>query len=170
MKLMPAHGTAAVFGLFRACSRLDLPPQASGNSQALISRPDQILRSVYITSTAFILEIMDYKVVVSSYGLKVQNHAGFRLVYSCLGYGICSCFSAFALSVPDPFRYRYIFLFIGISSIFILNISRLVIVAIYYHAKFNIMGLDHHDIFNIITYAMIMLCSYLYLNYVKYAK
>jgi exosortase/archaeosortase family protein len=129
----------------------------------------RVFRSAYITSTAFILENMDYKVVVSSYGLKVQNHAGFKLVYSCLGYGICSCFSAFALSVPKPFRYRYIFLFLGITSIIILNICRLVIVAIFYHPKFNVFGLDHHDIFNLVTYAMIMLCSYLYLNYIRYA-
>jgi exosortase/archaeosortase family protein len=127
----------------------------------------QALREIYILVAAFILTSAGYTVVTSPFGLTVLGFAGFKLVYSCLAYGVISCFSAFALSIPKPFRYRYQFLILGIASIFILNICRLIIVAIYYRPNFSILGLDHHDIFNIVVYTLILACSYICLKYFR---
>ncbi|RZK13689.1 MAG: hypothetical protein EOO43_17535, partial [Flavobacterium sp.] len=128
----------------------------------------QFLRNIYISGVAFILRLMGFEVNTSSFGLGVSNHSGFKLVYSCLGYGLMSCFSAFALSIPKPFTGRYLFLALGISLIFLLNAFRLVLVALYYQPNFNIFRLDHHEIFNISTYLTIIGCSYLYLRHIKH--
>jgi len=127
----------------------------------------QALRESYIFVTAFILTSAGYTVVTSPFGLTVVGFAGFKLIYSCLAYGIISCFSAFVLSIPKPFRFRYQFWTLGVVSIFFLNICRLVIVAIYYRPNFSIVGLNHHDIFNIVVYALILACSYICLKYFR---
>ncbi|MFP5081154.1 glycosyltransferase [Pedobacter sp. JCM 36344] len=130
----------------------------------------QTLRTGYISVTAFILENMGFSVRSSSMRLTVINHSGFRLVYSCLGYGLMSCFSAFALTIPKPFKSRYLFLVLGIILILMLNICRLLLVAIYNKPSLNIMNLDHHDIFNFLTYATILIFSYIYLSFLKHDK
>jgi exosortase/archaeosortase family protein len=128
----------------------------------------QFLRNTYISGVTIILRLLGYEVITSPFGLGVLNHAGFKLVYSCLGYGLMSCFSAFAFSIPKPFTSRYLFLASGICLIFLLNIFRLLLVALYYNPKFNIFRLDHHEIFNIATYLTIVGFSYLYLKLKKH--
>ena len=128
----------------------------------------QFLRNTYISGVTFILRLLGFEVITSPFGLGVLNHAGFKLVYSCLGYGLMSCFSAFAISIPKPFPSRYLFLALGIILIFLLNVFRLVLIALYYKPNFNIFKLDHHEIFNIATYLTIIGCSYLYLKHIKH--
>ena len=107
---------------------------------------------------------MGYEVTKSDTGLNVVEHAGFRIVYSCLGYGIISCFTAFAITFPKPVKHRYLFIGLGVSGIVALNTCRLILIAIYYKSGFSIIGLNHHDLYNILVYVTISVYAYLWLN------
>ena len=117
-------------------------------------------RNLYIAAAAKILELMGYVAYTTDISLKVQGHSGFRLVYSCLGYGIMSCFSAFVLAFPKPLRSRLIFLFIGLSLILSLNLCRLILIPLFYNPQIAILPINHHDIFNYGLYAAILFITY----------
>ncbi|WP_090781812.1 exosortase Y [Pedobacter sp. ok626] len=121
----------------------------------------ELWRNLYIAAAAKILELMGYVVYTTDVSLKVQGHSGFRLVYSCLGYGIISCFSAFALSFPKSLRSRLKFLFIGLSLILTLNLCRLILLSLFYNPQITF---NHHEIFNTGLYAAIILMSYKWVN------
>lgn len=123
-----------------------------------------IWRSCYISTTAKTLELFDFTVHTTNTSLKVQGRSGFRLVYSCLGYGIMSCFSAFALSFPKPILLRITFLFSGITIIFTLNLCRFILLSLFYNPDITILATNHHDIFNGILYLIILLMMNKWVN------
>jgi len=118
----------------------------------------------YITTAAQTLKTLGYAVQINSYGLSVENHSGFRLIYSCLGYGIMSCFAAFVIAYPKSIRSKLIFLSFGLLAIQLLNTMRLVLIAIYYKSHY-VLNMDHHTVFNCILYVILLVISYLWLNY-----
>ena len=130
----------------------------------------QYFRETYISNADSILSLLGYEVNISATGLSVAGHSGFRLVYSCLGYGVLSCFTAFALTFPNSIKRRYLFIALGIIGIIALNTCRLILIAIYYKNGFSIFGLDHHDIFNILIYIAISAYTYLWLNRSRHAE
>jgi exosortase/archaeosortase family protein len=124
----------------------------------------ELWRNLYIAAAAKILELMDYVVYTTDISLKVQGHSGFKLVYSCLGYGIMSCFSAFVLSFPKPLRSRFSFLFVGLSIILSLNLCRLILISLFYNPQITLLSYNHHDIFNAVLYVAILVMSYKWVN------
>jgi exosortase/archaeosortase family protein len=127
-------------------------------------------REFYLSTVKLVLVYLGFEVITFPTRLSVVGHAGFTLVYSCLGYGIISCFSAFALAIPKPFKSRYLFLSVGILLTIILNICRLVLISIYYKADFMLYIFDHRDIFNLSTYGAILIYSYLWLKPLRYER
>lgn len=121
-------------------------------------------RNLYISTAAKILELMGYTVYTTDISLKVQGHSGFRLVYSCLGYGIISCFSAFALSFPKPFRSRLIFLLTGLLVILSLNLCRFIFLPLFYDPRLTLLSINHHDIFNGTLYIILLAVMYKWVN------
>lgn len=121
-------------------------------------------RNLYIATAAKILELMGHAVYTTDISLKVQGHSGFKLVYSCLGYGIMSCFSAFVLSFPKPIQSRLKFLCVGLVLILSLNLCRMIIIALFYNPQITIISVNHHDIFNGILYIAVLSISYKWLN------
>lgn len=116
-----------------------------------------------ISSSAQILEALGYTVRMNNMGLSVENHSGFRLVYSCLGYGIMSCFAAFVIAYPKSLRSKLIFLSFGLLAIQLLNIARLVLISIYFKS-YDTFNIDHHTAFNTVLYALLLALSYFWLN------
>ncbi|WP_316817493.1 exosortase Y [Pedobacter nyackensis] len=123
-----------------------------------------IWRNLYISVAAKALEIMGYTVSTTEISLKVQGHSGFRLVYSCLGYGIMSCFSAFTLSFPKPIRSRLTFLLTGLLVILILNLCRFILLPLFYNPQVTIFSANHHDIFNVVLYIILLAVMYKWVN------
>lgn len=121
-------------------------------------------RDLYISSTAKILDSAGYIVYTTGTTLKVRGHAGFRLIYSCLGYGIMSFFAAFVLSFPKPIYSRIIFLFTGLTIIHLLNTLRFILIALFYKPGVILGFSDHHDIFNYSLYIILLAMIYLWLN------
>lgn len=124
----------------------------------------ELWRNLYISTAAKILELMGYTVHTTAISLKVKDHSGFRLVYSCLGYGIMSFFSAFVLSFPKPFSSRIIFLFAGLIIILTLNLCRFIFIPLFYNPQITLLSANHHDIFNGILYLILLFMIYKWVN------
>ncbi|TDQ08633.1 exosortase Y [Pedobacter metabolipauper] len=122
-------------------------------------------RDLYVSSTALVLKHLNYIVTENSQGLRVKDHSGFRLIYSCLGYGLMSFFSAFVLAFPKPLYKKLIFLILGLISIQVLNTTRMVLIAIYYHPKYVLPYIDHHHLFNGLLYLLMGIMIYRWINF-----
>lgn len=127
-------------------------------------------RTFTIESAATILRWLDYNVYTNDYQLKVIGKHGFTLVYTCLGYGIMSVFAAFVLAFPGKIKSRYGFLALGIVIIQLLNTLRLMLLALYWDRRAPLLKIDHHDLFNIVVYAILILLVYVWLRYVNKAS
>lgn len=122
-------------------------------------------RNFSIESTAAILRWLGHTVLTNDIQLKIIGGGGFRLVYSCLGYGVMSVFAAFCISYPSPFKYRYAFLLGGLVFIQLLNIARFVLLSLYWDRRNPLFGMDHHDLFNIFIYVLLLFVCYLWIRY-----
>ncbi|MES2455198.1 MAG: glycosyltransferase [Bacteroidota bacterium] len=119
-------------------------------------------REFCISSTTSILEQLGYQTQTKSNGLSVKGHSGFRLIYSCLGYGVMSAFSAFVMVYPAKWHSKITFLTLGLLMIQILNICRLTMIALYYTSgKYSF---DHHLLFNCLLYGCVALTIYFFVN------
>lgn len=121
-------------------------------------------RNFNISCTAYTLQAFGYN--VSTYENHLINHgfSGFRLIYSCLSYGIMSCFAAFVLAFPKPRHSKPFFLVAGLIIIQILNILRFTLVSIYYQPNSSAFIPDHHAVFNSILYLILGTMVYAWAN------
>lgn len=116
----------------------------------------RLWRNFNISSSASILRQIGYQVYTDNYRLHVEGMAGFRIVYSCLGYGILSLFSAFVIAYPKPIKSKFIFLIGGILVFQIFNTLRLVLIALYWKPTTQFLKIDFHDVFNIFIYLLMI--------------
>lgn len=124
-------------------------------------------RQFTIESTATVLRWFDYIVYTNKYQLKVIGKYGFTMVYSCLGYGVMSVFAAFVITFPGRIKARFGFLVLGLVIIQLLNTLRLVLLSLYWNRKDPLVNMDHHDLFNIVVYAVLIILVYIWLKYVS---
>ncbi|SOD18594.1 exosortase Y [Pedobacter xixiisoli] len=124
-------------------------------------------RTFAIESTATVLRWFNYIVYTNDYQLRVIGRSGFTMVYSCLGYGVMSVFIAFVLTFPGKIKARYGFLFLGLVIIQLLNTIRLVLLSLYWNRRPKYLTIDHHDLFNIIVYAVLIILVYIWLKQVS---
>jgi exosortase/archaeosortase family protein len=121
-------------------------------------------RAFNISGTASFLRALGYEVATQEIRLHVSGKSGFILVYSCLGYGILSLYAAFILAYPKPFGQKLIFLLIGVLGFQLLNMLRLSLIALLWKPSPMLFKLDAHEVFNYITYGLIMLAGYYWLK------
>ncbi len=60
----------------------------------------RFLRHVLLHSSAYIINWLGFTTITNDYQLLVAGNGVIRLVYSCLGLGIMSFFSAFVIAYP----------------------------------------------------------------------
>lgn len=127
-------------------------------------------RAFTIESTATVLRWFDYIVYTNKYQLKVIGRYGFTMVYSCLGYGVMSVFAAFVLTFPGKIKARFGFLILGLVIIQLLNTIRLALLSLYWNKRNPLINIDHHDLFNIAVYIVLIILVYIWLKYVSKPK
>lgn len=74
-----------------------------------------------------------------------------------------SFFIAFVIAYPKKLSSKLWFLISGLLGIQFLNIIRFVLLALFWSKKTN-QVIDHHTIFNIIIYILIMICLYFWVK------
>lgn len=124
----------------------------------------RLLRYLLLHISATIINWLGFTAITSDYGLLVAGHATIQLVYSCLGLGVMSFFTAFVIAYPKKLKAKVLFLIIGIVGIQALNILRFVLLALFWN-KQNGLILDHHTIFNIIIYIIIAISLYFWVKH-----
>jgi exosortase/archaeosortase family protein len=106
---------------------------------------------------------MGFATITNQYELLVAGRGIIVLIYSCLGLGVISFFTAFVLAYPVKFRSKITFLIGGILGIEVLNIIRFVLLALFWNRNKNRI-IDHHTIFNIIVYIIIAITLYFWVK------
>jgi exosortase/archaeosortase family protein len=91
------------------------------------------------------------------YHISFLQGRGIHLVYSCLGYGLLSCWIAFVFANNGKLLFKLKWLLAGCFIIWLLNVFR--IAFLLFALKFRwpvIFVIDQHLIFNIIVYVVII--------------
>jgi exosortase/archaeosortase family protein len=86
--------------------------------------------------------------------------------YSCLGLGVMSFWAAFIIAFPKAFKEKIRFLFIGLVTIFLLNIVRivaLIILTVDMHGNIKYLN-SQHDTFNYVVYAVLLSMIYFWIK------
>jgi len=121
------------------------------------------LRWLLLKCSAGILSGLGYTVITSKYQLLVIGIGSIRLIYTCLGFGVMSFFAAFVLAYPKPRKPKLIFLFAGLFAIQLLNVIRFVLLSLFWDRQSQRI-IDHHTIFNIIIYIIIVISLYFWVR------
>lgn len=120
----------------------------------------QGLRWLLLYGTSNALKLLGYASVYNNYDLLVAGHGTIQVVYSCLGLGVLSFFTAFVIAYPKPIRSKIMVLIVGIIGIELLNVIRFMALALYGNNK----SIDHHTIFNILIYVIISAGLYFWIK------
>ncbi|MCO5936048.1 hypothetical protein NAF17_10905 [Mucilaginibacter sp. RB4R14] len=123
------------------------------------------LRYILIESSARVLNILGYQTRTNINQLLTVGHNILRVGFDCLGFGVMCFFSSFVVSYPGSFKSKLLFCTMGLVTIQLLNISRFVLLGLYWKHNTNIYLSDHHTIFNIVVYILIAISLYFYTRY-----
>jgi exosortase/archaeosortase family protein len=123
-----------------------------------------LLRHILLRSSATILNWLGYSAITNDTDILVAGHGTLTLIYTCLGLGIMSFFSAFVIAYPKGLKAKLIFLVSGIVVIQVLNVARFVILAIFWDKNANTQIVDHHTIFNVFIYIIIAISLYIWVK------
>jgi exosortase/archaeosortase family protein len=126
-------------------------------------------RNFDLQTTSSVLKLLGHKVYINWYSVVVPGYAGFKLVYSCLGYGLMSFFLAFILAFPKDWKSKIWIILIGLGLIQTLNLLRFVMIALYWNKQVHESWPDHHFIWNTTIYLVIITILYLWTNSKKHA-
>jgi exosortase/archaeosortase family protein len=118
-------------------------------------------RTFTIESTGNLLELLGYTVIESNFSLRVLQHSGFKLIYSCMGYGMMSLLAAFVLSYPSPLLKKAILLLTGLILIQGLNILRLMFLSLAENTT-TLAFSYHHLIYNTCIYFILLTLIYVW--------
>ncbi|MBK0378186.1 hypothetical protein I5M19_02650 [Mucilaginibacter sp. SD-g] len=121
------------------------------------------LRWLLLNTSAGILNFIGFAAIVNKYELLVSGHGAIRLIYTCLGLGVMSFFVAFVIAYPKKLKSKLIFLITGLLTIQLLNIIRLMLIALYWNRDRERV-IDHHTIFNLFIYIIIAVALYFWVN------
>jgi exosortase/archaeosortase family protein len=124
----------------------------------------QGLRNLLLHSTAQIINWLGYTAITNDFQLLVAGKGVINVVYSCLGLGIMSFFTAFVIAYPKKVKTKLLFLIPGLFCIQLLNVARFVLLALFWDKKKGII-LDHHIIFNITIYIIIAISIYFWVRH-----
>lgn len=123
----------------------------------------QGLRWLLLSISAQVLSWFGFSAIHNGTELLVAGKGAIVLVYSCLGLGLMSFFAAFVIAYPKKTKQKVVFLITGILAIQFLNILRFVLLALFWN-KNSSRIVDHHTVFNIILYIIIMASLYFWVK------
>ena len=127
------------------------------------------LRTSLIEGTKLFVAFFKIETVrTNEYVLRIPQANGIRIVYSCLGFGVMSFWTAYIIATTAKKIKKIVWLFIGLLLIWIINVVRISMVLIAGKKGWKFpLGLDHHTWFNIIAYLAIFLMMFLFEKNIK---
>jgi exosortase/archaeosortase family protein len=108
------------------------------------------------------------KTLVSFFGIQTiqfKNHIirfvdgkGVRIAYDCVGYGVYSFWIAFVVANKSTFTRKISWILIGLFLLWSINVIRISLFLVSVNKNWAMpLGIDHHDWFTIVAYAVIFL-------------
>lgn len=127
------------------------------------------LRTALIEGTKILVSFFNLKAVrMDDYVLRIPQANGIRIVYSCLGFGVMSFWTAYIIATAATKAKKILWLFSGLLLIWIINVVRISMVLIAGNKGWKfLLGLDHHTWFNIIAYLAIFMMMYFFEKNIK---
>jgi exosortase/archaeosortase family protein len=116
------------------------------------------LRHSIFKGTSLLVSLFGFETISKDlYHISFLQGRGIHLVYSCLGYGLLSCWIAFVFANNGKVLFKLKWVLAGCFVIWLLNVFR--IAFLLFALKFRwpvIFAIDQHLIFNIIVYLVII--------------
>ncbi|MEO7766995.1 MAG: hypothetical protein ABIS01_06195 [Ferruginibacter sp.] len=101
--------------------------------------------------------------ILDTYYLRVAGGRGIRLVYSCLGTGVMSFWTAFVIANRGSGKKKLAWIFAGLILIWMINIIRIALLLVATNKNWPIpFHIDSHTLFNIIAYGAILIMIFLF--------
>ena len=127
------------------------------------------LRTSLVLGTNLFVSFFNIETVrIDEYILRIPNANGIRIVYSCLGFGVMSFWTAYTLATHAFVSKKIIWLFIGLFSLWIINVLRISMVLLSGYRGWNFpLSLDHHTWFNIVAYLFIFIMMLIFEKNIK---
>lgn len=98
-----------------------------------------------------------------TYTLKMQSGEGVRMVYSCIGYGVMSFWTAFIVANNGSWQKKMKWSIGGLIALWSINVLRIGLLLLATNKHWPVpFGWDHHTWFNIFAYATIFGMIYFY--------
>lgn len=159
--------------------------RSSPGVQATISETFPVfhLAKLIMTSSRELLSLIGYNATlvfdksIYHYGvfsLQIPGGVQTFIGFSCLGLGVSWVFATLIISGPGRKMMKTIYIFLGILIIFVLNVFRMGYLTwlgrdgtLFTNKTISVFGiwkLDHHDLFNIFIYIIILLLFILWIE------
>ena len=123
------------------------------------------LRNLILQGSSTLLFWLNYDNHVSGVYLKLAGGKTVRMVYSCIGLNILCVWCALNIALPQRVHNMVINIMTGALLILALNMVRVAMVAISpYKGKFLNTPFDHHTVFNLVVYTIIIAAIMLIIN------
>jgi exosortase/archaeosortase family protein len=117
-----------------------------------------VLRNSIFKGTSVLVSIFGIETISKDpYRISFLHGRGIHLVYSCLGYGLLSCWVAFVFANNGKFIFKLKWLLVGSFVIWLLNVFRIsfLLFALNFHWSL-FLTFDQHLVFNIVVYVVII--------------
>ncbi len=122
-----------------------------------------VLRASLLHAAKLVAGLFGYKTYFANeYNLRVVNGSGIIMVYSCLGIGVMSFWTAFVLANKSKVTDTIKWLFGGLALFWFINVLRITLLLIAHNRKWPIPLFDHHTWFNMAAYVLIFVLIWFY--------
>jgi exosortase/archaeosortase family protein len=126
-------------------------------------------RSVLLHGAGQIIEWLGHTASYPDvYRLQINQANRIQLVYDCLGIGIFSFWTAWCWAGTQPWKNRLGWIAGGFVLITLLNMLRIALLLIAHYRQWAILaGMDHHDMYNLVIYTVLLLLLWVHYRYAK---
>ncbi|PJB15457.1 MAG: exosortase/archaeosortase family protein [Flavobacteriales bacterium CG_4_9_14_3_um_filter_32_8] len=125
---------------------------------------DHFLIDHLVKSTAFLLQLLGYTIFSYADAVGIDGTHGVLIGVPCNGLSLFALFAGFIIIFPGKMKYKLFFIPIGIFIIHIINIFRLVGLALVVQYQPESLEFNHKYTFTVIVYALIFSLWILWVN------
>lgn len=117
------------------------------------------IKSSLLFGTKTLLSLFDIQTVeFKNHVIRFVNGKGVRIAYDCVGYGVYSFWIAFVIANKSSVTRKLIWIIIGLFMLWSVNVIRISLFLVSENKNWTMpLGIDHHDWFTIVAYAVIFL-------------
>ncbi len=125
---------------------------------------DHFLINHLVKSTSIILELLGYTVFMYADAVGIDGTHGVLIGAPCNGLSLFALFAGFIIIFPGKLKHKLFFIPIGILIIHVVNIFRLVGLALVVQYKPESLEFNHKYTFTVIVYAIIFMMWIVWVN------